>query len=183
MRTFEHSKMKPLSIPLLVDEETQAILGVGVASMPADGLLAERSRKKYGHRPNERSKARKAILKAVAPFVGEEGYVKSDEESNYPKELNKVFPKREHQRFKGRRGCVVGQGELKEGGKDPLFALNHAAAMVRDNVKRLSRRTWCTTKKPGPLRDLLDIYVWFHNSELIARRKRGRRPQILRCSG
>ncbi len=35
-----------------------------------------------------------------------------------------------HQRFKGRRGCIVGQGELKVGGFDPLFSLNHTYAMI-----------------------------------------------------
>lgn len=182
MRSFEHTKMKPLFLPLIVDEESKVILGMDVARAPADGLLAERSRKKYGLRVNEKSKVRKALLERLHSFLGEEGIVKSDEESNYPRELAAVFPKREHRAFKGRKACVVGQGELKVGGRDPLFALNHAAAMVRDNVKRLSRRSWCTTKKPECLRYLLEIYTWFHNSELVARRKRMKRIANLSIS-
>ncbi len=46
METFEHSKMKPLSIALAVDEKSRRILAIQVASMPAKSLLAERSRKK-----------------------------------------------------------------------------------------------------------------------------------------
>jgi hypothetical protein len=61
----------------------------------------------------------------------------------------------------------VGQGELKRGGFDPLFSLNHTAAMFRDRLKRLSRRTWCTTKRPDRLQLLLDLYAWYHN-ELLA---------------
>ncbi len=35
--------------------------------------------------------------------------------------------------------------------------------MVRDNIKRMSRRTWCSTKRPKMLQRILDIYTWFHN--------------------
>lgn len=171
MRTFEHTKMKPIFMPIVVDEDTKCILGMGVARAPADGPLAERSRKKYGFRPNEKSKARQELLRRLQSVVGENGFVKSDEEVSYPKEVAMVFLKREHIRFKGRKACVVGQGELKAGGWDPLFALNHAAAMARDNLKRLSRRTWCTTKRLEVLRNLLDVYVWFHNGELLSRRR------------
>jgi hypothetical protein len=58
----------------------------------------------------------------------------------------------------------VGQGELKRGGFDLLFALNHSCAMVRDNLKRLSRRTWCTTKRPDRLQCLLNLYICAHNA-------------------
>ncbi len=61
------------------------------------------------------------------------------------------------------------QGELKRGGFDPLFALNHTCAMFRDHLKRLSRRTWCTTKRASCLQDLLYVYAWFHNERLAGR--------------
>jgi len=64
------------------------------------------------------------------------------------------------------RGCVAGQGELKKIGFDPLFSLNHTYAMMRANINRLFRRTWNTTKDPRKLRDHIDLYVWYHNSEL-----------------
>lgn len=76
----------------------------------------------------------------------------------------------QHKRVKGRRGCVVGQGELKRGGRDPLFALNHTAAMLRANVNRLFRRTWCTTKRMDRLKAHLMIYIDFHNTVLTAPR-------------
>jgi hypothetical protein len=39
-------------------------------------------------------------------------------------------------------------------------------AMMRANINRLFRRTWNTTKDPRRLRDHIDLYVWYHNSEL-----------------
>ena len=49
---------------------------------------------------------------------------------------------------------------------DPLFALNHTAAMFRANVNRLIRRTWCTTKKRERLADHLTLYMAHHNLKL-----------------
>jgi hypothetical protein len=51
-------------------------------------------------------------------------------------------PNAVHIRKKSRRACVAGQGELKKGGHDPMFPLNHKAAMLRANVNRLIRKTW-----------------------------------------
>jgi hypothetical protein len=60
----------------------------------------------------------------------------------------------------------VGQGELKSGGFDPLFSFNHTAAMLRANINRLVRKTWCTTKRIDRLEAHIALYVQFHNREL-----------------
>jgi transposase-like protein len=167
METFEHSKMKPLSITVAVTEKSRLILATKVASMPAKGLLAERSRKKYGKRRDDRREAVTKVLSQVKAALPELATLKSDECPRYPGLVQRVLPEVEHRRLAGRRGCVVGQGELKRGGFDPLFSLNHSCAMIRDNVKRLSRRTWCTTKRPDRLQALLELYRVAHNSRIL----------------
>jgi len=62
---------------------------------------------------------------------------------------------------------VVGQGELKRGGYDPLFSLNHTAAMIRANINRLFRRTWCTSKRIDRLEGHLLLYTDYHNRVLV----------------
>ena len=62
----------------------------------------------------------------------------------------------------------MGQGELKKQGWDPIFNLNHTAAMFRANMSRLIRRTWCTTKKLSSLRDHLSLYTTYHNQTLLS---------------
>ena len=47
--------------------------------------------------------------------------------------------------------------------------------MFRDNLKRLSRRSWCTTKRADRLQCLVHLYVCAHNS--IIDMKKGRRRQ------
>ena len=55
---------------------------------------------------------------------------------------------------KGEKAAITGQGELKKKQRDPLFSINHTLAMLRANINRLVRRTWCTTK----------IYMDVHNT-------------------
>jgi transposase-like protein len=167
METFEQSKCKPLSIALAVTAERK-VLGFEVASMPAKGPLAERARREYGYRPDHRQKALHRLLARIRPLTSDRVVIRSDQCPRYSGPIARLFPHALHKTVKGQRGCVTGQGELKRGGFDPLFALNHTAAMLRANVNRLFRKTWCTTKNAQNLSHHLAIYADFHNSVLTA---------------
>ena len=167
METFEHSKCLPLSIPLVVEPKTRRILGFRVASMPAKGLLAEISRKRYGLRKDERPGMVQSLWEGLAPQLPPDVEIVSDQNPKYPGWVRAVIPQAKLRAFKGRRGCIVGQGELKRGGFDPLFDLNHTCAMLRANISRLVRRTWCTTKRKDRLEAHIEIYAQYHNSVLI----------------
>ena len=166
VETYEHTKLKPLSIAIAVVEKERRILGVKVARMPANGPLASLSRKKYGKRPDRRKRARRALFKSMKPLVAENATIKTDESSHYGADIKELFPACEHLRFKGRRGCVTGQGELKKIGFDPIFSLNHTAAMLRYSMSRLVRKTWCGTKRPDRLQAHLYVYAQRHNQSL-----------------
>ncbi len=166
MESFEHTKCKPLTMPIAVEEKTRKILSVGVGRIAAKGHLAAISRAKYGPRVCERKKSLTKMLNELKSCVSTCLVIKSDESHHYPGLIRNILAKSTHISFKGQRGCVVGQGELKAVGFDPLFSLNHTYAMIRDNIKRLSRRTWCTTKRPDKLELLLGMYAWFHNLKL-----------------
>ena len=167
LETIEHTKLKPLSIPIAVTYPERRILGFEVARMPAKGHLSKLSVKKYGKRKDERAKAMEDLFSSIKPFVDESCVLESDENPYYSRHINKHFPKGRHARFKGRRGSTTGQGELKKVRFDPLFQLNHTCAMLRANINRLVRKTWCTTKVPERLRFHLAIYAHFHNNHLI----------------
>ena len=167
LETIEHSKCKPLSVHLAVESGTRRILGFRVASMPAKGPLAKVARAKYGKRKDERKKSRTELFKEIKVLLDPNAQIRSDENPNYPADVKVHFPDSTHTRFKGKRGCVTGQGELKKIGFDPLFSLNHTCAMLRANINRLFRRTWCTTKKKERLEIHIAIYVLRHNLDLI----------------
>jgi hypothetical protein len=166
MESSIHTKLKPVSIPLAVEKKTREIIYLRVCSMPAKGLLAEKSRKKYGPRKDNRRAARLEVLSMLATRAAPNLVITSDKCPQYPALIKESLPGAKHVVVKGRRGCVAGQGELKKIGFDPLFFFNQTAAMVRSNVNRLIRKTWCTSKRMDRLQDHMDLYVWFHNHYL-----------------
>jgi hypothetical protein len=167
LESAEHTKCKPLSIAIAVNPETRAILGFSVKSMPAKGKLAKIARKKYGYRKDERTQGINQVLKKVAPYLKDGGTILSDSNPIYPKPIKRILPTIKHQTVIGGRGSIGGQGELKKLVFDPLFSLNHVAAMIRANVNRMLRRTWCISKTIIGLKRHLTLYQWFHNRYLI----------------
>src|ERR1700722_17024815 len=129
MESFEHSKCKPVSIPIAVLPKYRKILALDVCSMPAKGPLAELARRKYGPRPDERAASANRLLEALGDVLAPHREVLTDQKPQYPSWIRQALGSQvEHRQVPGRRGCVVGQGELKRGGFDPLFSLNHTAA-------------------------------------------------------
>lgn len=165
--TIEHTKCKPLAISLAVETGSRKILGVEISSIPASGPLALLARSKYGPRKNGRPWALKRLFEKIGTALDRGVSLRSDEDPLYPPLVRRHFPGALHYRHPGGRGCISGQGELKKLAFDPLFSLNHTCAMLRANVNRLFRRTWCTTKKAERLRQHLAVYVEFHNTVLL----------------
>ena len=167
MISYEHTKMKPLSISLAVDASTRLILGAEVSRIPAFGLLAKRSVKKYGYRVNNHELGLERLFEKIYKSIDQNAIIKSDKHKTYPKYISKYFPSAEYRTYHGCLSCVAGQGELKRKGFDPLFILNHSCAMLRDTLNVLVRKTWCSTKRPDHLQRLLNIAIAYHNFKYL----------------
>ena len=181
LETIEHTKLKPLSVTLAVEKKSRRILGFEVSEMPANGHLARLSRKKYGKRIDGRSFARANLFKTVQNLTTKDVLIESDENPHYRRDVRTYFPNATYTRHKGQRGSVSGQGELKKIRFDPLFSLNHTCAMLRANINRLFRRTWCTTKKKARLDLHLALYAVFHNELIKQKSKIKTVVPILNC--
>jgi len=171
MESWIHTKLKPVSIPLIVMHPKRLILAFDVVSMPAKGKLAKTSVAKYGRRPDHRKQGWHNSLTKLKKAAIPEVSITSDSHKMYPGEIRKYLPKAVHIQVLSRKGCVVGQGELKRGGKDPIFSLNHTAAMLRANINRLARRTWCTSKTAENLKRHISIYALWHNEDILAKQE------------
>lgn len=165
--TKENSKLKPLAVTMMVESGTRRILGLEVARIPAFGHLAKLAVKKYGKRVDEHPASLERMFKELAPFIHAQAVIKSDEHQRYGAVIRKHLPLAKHLTYKSERATVAGQGELKKGGFDPIFTVNHSCAMMRANVSRLIRKTWNTTKRVDRLKDHLEIFVWFYNQKLL----------------
>lgn len=165
LETFEHTKCKPLSVTLAVEHKTRRILGLEVSSMPVSGLLVNRAQK-YAPRKDERRSARRRLFENIGSLVSPHVEIRSDSNPHYPQDVKEFFPLSIHKRFRGKRGSLSGQGELKKVKFDPLFSLNHTCAKMRADINRLIRKTWCTTKSANELYWHLMLFADYHNKNL-----------------
>jgi len=161
--TSIHTKLKPVSISVIIDSKNRLILGAKVSEIPAFGKIAKMSRRKYGRRENHHPKNLDELFNVISSKIDPNAKFKTDEHQFYPKILAKYFPHCKHQRFKSMRASVAGLGELKSKKYDPLFMINHTLAMFRANINRLFRKTWCTSKSEQLLQDHVDIFVDYFN--------------------
>jgi len=171
--TLEHTKCKPVSVSVVIESGTRRILGLDAAPIPASGPLAAISRSRYGRRLDGSRVMRNALLAQLTPWIAPHACFTSDDHRHYPVVIRRHFPHATHVRHPSKRARSGAQGELKRAGHDPLFAINHTLAMLRANVNRLIRRTWCTTKRLDRLVDHLTIYADYHNRLLLKPADRG----------
>jgi hypothetical protein len=160
--TIHHTKCKPLHIMLAVNEKYQ-LISAEVAEMPAKGHLAEISRKKYGPRKNERQAKLHELFSNIKNKYGIfPQLIKSDKHPSYVGVLRAYYPDVVYEQYR-RVDKDRLQSRLHEKRQkkcfDPLFAVNHLCARLRDRTRRLARRNWSTTKKPENLKLQLDLYI------------------------
>ncbi len=173
METFEHTKCKPLTVPIYIEDKSRKILGIALGKIPPrNPKLAQKSRTLYGKRTCERKIILDSLTSSIKNCATNNCTIKTDKSPHYEKPIKKHIPNANHKKYAGRKPSETGLGELKKGAFDPLFSLNHTLAMFRDNLKTLSRKTWCTAKKQSRLLCLLNMYAWFHNKRLDRPRKR-----------
>jgi hypothetical protein len=122
-------RANPLVHHLLSSGVSQRRIAI-LLNLPASGPLAELSRLKYGPRRNQRPAALHRLFGRLKGLVHPEVRFQSDQDPLCPIVLRKTFPKAEHARHPGGRGCITGQGELKKLRYDPLFSLNHTCGML-----------------------------------------------------
>jgi hypothetical protein len=160
-----HTKLKPISISVVVDPKSFKILGARAAEIPAFGKIAEISRRKYGKRKNHHPKILSNLLFDLKKNIASDVKFKTDEHKRYSEIIADHFPRAKHQTFKGVRASIVGMGELKTRSFDPLFAINHTLASFRGGMNRFFRRTWCTSKTIKHTQDHIDIFIDYYNEK------------------
>lgn len=160
-----HTKLKPISVSVVVDSKNLKILGARAAEIPAFGKIAEISRRKYGKRANHHPQTLSKLLFELKTFISPTAEFKTDEHRRYPEIIASHFPKAKHKASKGLPASIVGMGELKTKRFDPLFAINHTLACFRGGMNRFFRRTWCTSKSLEHTQDHIDIFIDYYNEK------------------
>ena len=170
METIEHTKLKPLTIPICVNENYE-ILGIDVGKIKAKGHLSLISQKKYGFREDERKKVISQIFEVLSKnYHRVPKTITTDSHPLYAKLIRKYFPLTQHIQINSAE-LVKKKKELmylaeRKRVFDPLFIVNQRCAMLRSDIRRLTRRSWCTTKKIENLQCVLKLYQTFNNQYL-----------------
>jgi hypothetical protein len=165
MESFEHTRLKPLSIPLLVNGENGNILNLEVASLGYKGRFAALALKKYGPREDHSEKAALRVLETLnkCPNPIE---IRTDLKTSYPRLITEaVADKATHVPVKADRLSLAQRlfHKGRRNGNDPLFMLNFTAAKIRHDLSRMARKVWTTTKKMDRLYAHLFLFIAYHN--------------------
>lgn len=163
MESFEHSRMKPISIALAVRAKTGDLLAIRCAQMGYKGPLAAEAREKYGPREDQRAAAIKDVLASIGQCSAAQMTLTSDADPRYLNQVRAELPQARHNSLKRRFAK-----KDRKNAEDHLFTLNYVAAKIRNDLSRMARKTWVTTKKMERLQTHLDLYIAFHNHYSLA---------------
>ncbi len=160
METFEHTRLKPISVALGVRAKTGQIVDIRVAQLGYKGPLAELARRKYGPREDLSHLAVNEVLSQIGVCSTSELRLVTDASTRYPRRIRACVPHAVHVAAK----VIVPEVKPdRRNYKDPLFTLNYTAAKIRNDLSRMSRKTWVTTKKIDRLQAHLDLYIAWNN--------------------
>jgi len=158
LETFEHSRrLRPLTVPVLVERKSYFVLHAACAPLPVrGGLSAAYCRRKaaeeerHGKRKSGSVVVVRESFECLARVHRCQGpvMVQTDRKTSYMTSLARIFGGRlRHERHSSKAPRTHG---------NPLFPINHTLAMMRDGVSRLVRRSWAAAK----LRQRLATHLW-----------------------
>ena len=146
---------RPVTVPMLIERKSRYIIEAESAPIRPRGRMSParlraiaEDEARYGKREDGSRRAILSVLQKGAALVEEHETVvlETDEKSIYPTLARQVFGA-------DRLVHVQTSSKLPRANWNPLFAINHTEAMVRDLLGRLRRRSWLVSKK----REYLDL--------------------------
>lgn len=168
MESFEHTRLKPLTIPLAICALRGKIIDVKVGAIAYKGPLADIALKKYGFREDQGNEVRSSVLHSVTKCRDTDVTVTCDAKRQYPALIKKMIP---DAHVIQTQACQEGANLFRHGRRrnknDLLFRLNHIAAKIRHDLSRMGRKVWVTTKKTERLQAHLNLYIAYHNQYSI----------------
>lgn len=168
METFEHTRLKPLSVALAVRAKTGEIIEAQVATMNCKGRLAGVAQQKYGWREDTRDSAREDVLLAIRTCSRDTLSIMSDKHPDYPALIKKFVPYAEHQGMKRTEVVPLSKSADRRNPDAAMFTLNYTAAKIRHDLSRMARKVWVTTKRRDRLQAHLDLYIAWNNGYHLA---------------
>ena len=163
LETFEHSSILPLSVPVLIEHDSLAVVAAGVAPIRRVARIGSRRQRwlsrheqSHGRRKDRSVRSLRRILGRLRRRLrGHRAVLVSDRKQVYASLCRGLLRGQvEHERV---------SGELPRTTYNPLFRINLTDAMLRDNNGRLRRRSWLVSKTAACLRRQLALFTAYRN--------------------
>ena len=171
MESFEHTRLKPLSIGLAVEANSAKIIDIQVGTLNYKGRLASFAFSKYGSRIDTSEKAVKKVFETIQSTGMTNPTITTDSKGTYPRLIKAVLPDAVHRPTKSTK-ISMAQRLFRKGRRnedDPLFVLNYTAAKIRHDLSRMGRKVWVTTKHSNYLQAHLNLYIAYSNGYQLPR--------------
>ncbi len=163
LETFEHSKLRPVTMPVVVECASWFLVAHGVA--PIRRLAQQGSERRQAQdeleaeegirEDDSRECVHEVFARVDRRLNGGKLRVHTDQKSTYGPILSEIFGDRVRH--------VTTSGKAKRDPSNPLFPINITLAMCRDNLGRLRRRTWLVSKKREYLRTHMQMFTVYRN--------------------
>ncbi len=184
LESFEHSRLQPLTVPVLIDRDTFFIVATEVGSLRRKGRLSPLQRRTlqaleahHGRRASRSARSVRAVLSRLLLLSNSRAPIRldSDQKPTYGRIGQSLFGSR----FVWR----AHPGGARRDRRNPLFPINHTNARLRHFLSRLRRRTWCVSKRGQCLQAHLEIAaLWGNYCRGITNRTRTTPAQALRLA-
>lgn len=153
--TFLHARPKRLSVAVDVRVKTGEVLGFAVSRIPANVAGFD----KYAWHHDDTPTKIPALLRSLTPVLKPGATFASDAHPSYGKWVKQNLPGVQHRAVK----ALVSKLAQKQDERDPLFAINLTFAKLRNDLARLGRKTWTTTKSIKGLENHVWLWVAWTN--------------------
>ena len=167
LETFIHARYKQVSVPVVVRARTGEIIafgiarttskmklgGAGIGQLPAGGKAWQM---------DDRHLVVPRVLATAAALLKDDAAISTDGSTSYPKWVKQHMPGVKHLVRLSPKESNLGRAKRRATGEprehDPLFAINVLFAKMRNDLARLGRKTWTTTKSIKGLEN----HLWLH---------------------
>lgn len=163
VESFEDRSICPLTVPVLIERASFAVLVTAVAPIrrvPRRGSrrqrwLAQHERLHGRRKDRSRPCLRKVFARFRRLLDGQRAELMTDQKALYAVLCRSMLAGQvEHRTVSGR---------LARTANNPLFPINLTEAMLRDNNGRLRRRTWLVSKRHRYLALQLELFAAYRN--------------------
>ena len=164
LETYEGDRrLAPVTVPVLIHQVSQLTLDAQPGRIAARGNLTphheERKKRKeqeHGRRTSESASVVEHCLLTLKVVLktSSESVLRTDEKRLYTALLRRLSIPIQHEKTNSKEPRTT---------SNPLFAINHTFATMRDGVSRLVRRSWGVSKQRQRLKSHLDFYLAWRN--------------------